>query len=72
MAIVKCAKIETTQVAGGAGDQYGFSISVHSETEEFGFLGTVDLNTTDGSLSAGNIAIVDAFIALVNAELLAS
>jgi hypothetical protein len=72
MAIIKCAKIETTQVAGGTPDQYGFTISVNSPTNDFGFLGTVDLNTGDGSLSAGDITIITEFIALVNAQLLAS
>lgn len=72
MAIVKCAKIETTQVAGGAGEKYGFTISVHSETEEFNFLGNIDINTDDGIMSAGDIAIVEDFIALVNARILAS
>jgi hypothetical protein len=72
MAVVKCAKIETTQVAGGAGDQYGFTISVHSATEEFNFLGNIDIDTNDGIMSAGDIAIVEDFIALVTARLLAS
>ncbi len=72
MATVKCAKIETTQVAGGAPTGYGFTISVHSASEEFNILGQVDLNTGDGSLSAGDIVIVNDFIALVTAQLLAS
>ncbi len=72
MAVVKCSKVETTSVSGvlPLADVYGFCISVHSETEEFNFLGNIDLDTA--LLSEANAAIVNDFINLVKEQLAAS
>jgi len=70
MAVVKCLKLQTTQVAGGAGNSYGFTISIHSETDEFSTLGGINLDT--GALPAEQALIVTDFIALVEAQLASS
>ena len=70
MSLIKVQKIETTQVAGGAIDVMGFSISTHSETEQFNHLGAATLDTS--LMSVEDAATVAAFIALANAALLDS
>lgn len=70
MSIVQCLKLQTTQVAGGVGSKYGFTISIHSDTDEFSTLGSVNLDT--GALPADQALIVSDFIALVEAALAAS
>ena len=70
MSLIKVQKIETTQVGVGAIDVMGFTISTHSETEQFNHLGSATLNTS--LMSAENAATVEAFIAIVNAALLDS
>jgi len=73
MSIIKVNKVETTSVAGGVMpplETYGFVISVHSETDEFNFVGNIDLDTS--LLSESDATIVSDFIALVKAQLAAS
>lgn len=70
MSVVQCLKLKTTQVAGGAGSSYGFTISIHSETDEFSTLGSVNLDT--GALPADQALIVTNFITLVEAALASS
>lgn len=70
MSVVKVTKVATTQVAGGAGNVYGFCVSVHSEDTMFNFLANIELDTSE--MSEGDAEIVNDFITLVNSRLAAS
>ena len=70
MSIIKAVKIATTQVADGVAAPMGFVINQYSATEEFQELAKVTIDTA--LLSEADALIVSNFVALVNAQLLAS
>lgn len=70
MSSLRVVKCETTQVAGGALDVYGFTISTHSATDEFHELGSVNIDTT--TFTADELNTWTDFLAIINAKLLES
>lgn len=71
MSTLRVVKIATNQVADiGVEAPVGIVINVASETEEFEMLGSANLDTS--TMSESDVAIVNDFLALVNAALIAS